>query len=66
MGDAVGTIAWARPTMRGFKISNADQTRQIRTQEAQRHALKKRLAARPEHVSIKELLEEARSYGWRE
>jgi len=49
----------ARPTMRGFKIANADLTQQIRAQEAQCQALKQRLSALPERVPVKELLNEA-------
>ena len=48
-----------RPTMRGFKIAHADLSQQIRTQQAEGHALKKQLAALPQRVPVKEVVAEA-------
>jgi transposase-like protein len=48
-----------RPTMRGFKIANADLSRDIRAQVAQCQALRARLASLPERVAVKSLLDAA-------
>jgi len=48
-----------RPTMRGFKIANADLSRDIRAQVAQCQALRARLASLPERVAVKSLLDTA-------
>src|SRR2546425_1992728 len=48
-----------RPTMRGFKIANAELSRDIRVQAARCQALRARLAGLPERVAIKTLLDEA-------
>lgn len=49
----------ARPTMRGFKIANADLSRDIRAQVAQCEALRARFANLPERVAVKSLLDAA-------
>src|SRR5437867_5028204 len=48
-----------RPTMRGFKIANADLSRDIRAHVAQCQALRARLAGLPERVAVKSLLDAA-------
>jgi hypothetical protein len=48
-----------RPTMRGFKIANADLSRDMRAQVAQCQALRARLAGLPERVAVKSLLDAA-------
>jgi chromosome segregation ATPase len=47
-----------RPTMRGFKIAQADLTRQLRDAEARCEQLEERLAACPKRVALNTLLDE--------
>jgi transposase-like protein len=47
-----------RPTMRGFKIAHGDLGRQIRAQERECGALRARIAALPERVPVKAVLDE--------
>jgi transposase len=47
-----------RPTMRGFKIAHGDLGQQIRAQERECRALKARIAALPERVPVKAVLDE--------
>jgi hypothetical protein len=47
-----------RPTMRGFKIAHGDLGQQIRAQEHECDALKARIAALPERVPVKAVLDE--------
>jgi transposase len=47
-----------RPTMRGFKIAHGDLGQQIRAQERECDALKARVAALPERVPVKAVLDE--------
>lgn len=47
-----------RPTMRGFKIAQADLTRQLRDAEARCEQLEERLAACPKRVPLNTLLNE--------
>jgi transposase len=48
-----------RPTMRGFKIAQAGLARRIATLEAQCRKLQARLAASPQRVPVKAVLDEA-------
>jgi transposase-like protein len=47
-----------RPTMRGFKIAHGDLGQQIRAQERECDGLKARIAALPERVPVKAVLDE--------
>ena len=48
-----------RPTMRGFKIAHAALGQRMRAQEAQCRALEARIAALPERVPVRTVLDEA-------
>jgi hypothetical protein len=48
-----------RPTMRGFKIANAELGQQIRTQQAETQALKAQLTALPKRVPVKDVVDGA-------
>jgi hypothetical protein len=48
-----------RPTMRGFKIANAELGQQIRTLQAEAQALKAQLTALPKRVAVKEAVDGA-------
>jgi Transposase protein len=48
-----------RPTMRGFKIAQAELSRQLRAREAKCEQLRERLAALPERVPLNTVLDEA-------
>jgi hypothetical protein len=48
-----------RPTMRGFKIANAELGQQIRTRQADTQALKAQLTALPKRVAVKEIVDGA-------
>jgi hypothetical protein len=48
-----------RPTMRGFKIANAELGQQIRTQQAETQALHAQLTALPKRVPVKEVVDGA-------
>jgi len=47
-----------RPTMRGFKIAHGALGQQVRAQERECHGLKARIAALPERVPVKAVLDE--------
>ena len=47
-----------RPTMRGFKIANAELGQHIRTHQAETQALKAQLTALPKRVPVKEVVDE--------
>ncbi|HEY5990349.1 MAG TPA: hypothetical protein VIV12_28775 [Streptosporangiaceae bacterium] len=48
-----------RPTMRGFKIAHGALGQQVRAQERECHGLKARIAALPERVPVKEVLDDS-------
>ena len=48
-----------RPTMRGFKIANAELGQRIRTQQEQTQQLKARLTALPKRVAVKDVVDGA-------
>jgi hypothetical protein len=48
-----------RPTMRGFKIANAELGQQIRTRQAETQALHAQLTALPKRVPVKEVVDGA-------
>ncbi len=47
-----------RPTMRGFKIAHAELSQRIRAHQAQCRELQARMAALPQRVPVKEVLDE--------
>jgi hypothetical protein len=47
-----------RPTMRGFKIAHAELSQRIRAHQAQYRELQARLAALPQRVPVKEVVDE--------
>jgi transposase-like protein len=56
--QALANAEAQRPTMRGFKIANADLGQHIRAQHAESQALKAHLAGLPKRVPVKDLVAE--------
>ncbi len=57
--EALANAEAQRPTMRGFKIANADLGQRIRTHQAQTQALKAQLTALPKRVPVKDVVDGA-------
>jgi hypothetical protein len=57
--QALANAEAQRPTMRGFKIANAELGQRIRTHHAQAQALKAQLTALPKRVAVKEVVDGA-------
>jgi hypothetical protein len=57
--EALANVEGQRPTMRGFKIANAELGQRIRAGQAERDALKAQWRALPPRVPVKAVVEEA-------
>jgi hypothetical protein len=55
--QALANTEARRPTMRGFKIANAELGQQIRTHQAETQALKAQLTALPKRVPVKDVVD---------